>query len=308
MRRETALVVLSYAVVYIVWGSTYYFIKEAVHTIPAPLILTVRFLSGALLLGAVAVFRGALRNPPTLRQIAGSALVGVLLLLLGNGFMTIAEKNIPSYMASLLVVCGPFYIAAFNFFLYRTKVSRIRITGVLVGIGGIAVLLYDGTSLIASLTPAVLIGLAGSLCWSFGTSVARALPKAQDVFLSTSIQMFVTGVAAFGLGAASLPDLGAAFRGGSAWSWFSVAYLAAMGTLALAAYNYLLVKEPSFRVSSYVFVNPLISVALGLAVGEKATPYLPLGIPLILAGLLLMLYGDAIRSWLASRGSGVSPG
>lgn len=295
MKRETALIVLSYATVYIVWGSTYFFIKAAVHTIPAALILAMRFLSGALILGLISLSRGALRRLPTLRQAAGSALIGLFLLLLGNGFMTLAEKTIPSYMASLIVVCGPFFIAAFNLALYKVRVSAIRMSGVVVGIGGIALLLYDGASLTASFHPAVLLALAGCLFWSFGTSVARALPKAPDVFVSTAIQMLVTGLVALSFAAVSLPDLGAAFLGGSVWSWFSVGYLAVMGTLALVAYNTLLVMEPSFRVSSYVFVNPLIAVAVGLAAGEKATPYLPLGVPLVLTGLVLMLYGDAIR-------------
>jgi|GEM_PF-912972 len=308
MKRESLVIVLCYAFVYVVWGSTYYFIKAAVATIPAPLVVALRFLAGAVLLAGIALVKGDFRKTLTWKQAGGSALLGVFLLLLGNGLITIAEKTIPSYTASLIVVCGPFYIAAYNYLLFRTRISAIRIGGVLAGILGIAVLLYDGSSLSATFHPAVLIAVAGTLAWAFGTSVSRALPRAESVLLSTAIQMTVAGGAALASARVFVQDFSAAFRGVSAWSWFSVGYLAVMGTITLVAYNHLLVKEPSFRISSYALVNPLIAVALGLAVGETATPYLPFGIPLILGGLTLMLYGDPIReriregAWIGRRG------
>ncbi len=301
MKKDTLVVLLCYAMVYVVWGTTYYFIKAAVTTIPASLVVALRFLAGAVLLAGLALAKGEFRKGLSWKQAGGSALLGILLLLLGNGLLTIAEKTIPSYTASLIVVCGPFYIAAFNYLLFRTRISGIRMSGVLVGILGIAVLLYDGTSLAGTFHPAVLIAVSGSLCWAFGTSVSRALPKAESVFVSTAIQMTVAGGASLASAFASVPDLGEAFRGVSPWSWFSVAYLALMGTVTLVAYNHLLVKEPSFRISSYALVNPLIAVALGLAAGEKATPYLPFGVPLVLGGLTLMLYGDPIRARLSAR-------
>ncbi len=301
MKRETLVVLLCYALVYVVWGTTYYFIRAAVHTIPASLVVALRFLAGSALLAGLALAKGDFRKGLSWKQAGGSALLGVLLLLLGNGLLTIAEKTIPSYIASLIVVGGPFYIAAFNYLLFRTRISAIRIGGVLVGVAGIAVLLYDGTSLAGTFHPAVLIAVSGSLCWAFGTSVSRALPKAESVFVSTAIQMAVAGGVSLVSAFASVSDLGAAFRGVSPWSWFSVGYLAFMGTVTLVAYNHLLVKEPSFRISSYALVNPLIAVALGLAVGEKATPYLAFGVPLILGGLTLMLYGDPLRERLSAR-------
>jgi drug/metabolite transporter (DMT)-like permease len=91
-------------------------------------------------------------------------------------------------------------------------------------------------------------------------------------------------------------DVVESVRGASLWSLFSVGYLAFFGGLTLVAYNHLLVVEPSFRVSSYSLVNPLIAVGLGLASGEKASRFFLFGSPLVLAGLALILYGDAIRA------------
>ena len=301
MKREKTLVIVSYALVYLVWGSTYFFIKAAVTTIPAPLVVSFRFLAGSFLLAALAMRRGALKQLPSLKEVGGSALIGVFLLLLGNGLITIAEKTIPSYTASLIIACMPFYIALFNFILYRTGVSAIRFAGVAVGVAGIGALLYDGNSVAASLSPAVLIAVGGALAWGFGTSVAKALPKAKDPILSTAIQMLVAGISAFAVGAAGEPELLGKLAGASAWSLFGLAYLAVFGSIALVAYNHLLAVEPSFRISSYSLVNPLIAVLLGLAAGEKATPWLFFGVPLVLAGLTLMLYGDALLTRLAAR-------
>jgi drug/metabolite transporter (DMT)-like permease len=294
MRKDKALILFSYALVYIVWGSTYFFVKVAGTTIPAALVVALRFIVGSLILVLLAWKRGAFKQLPTLKEAAGSVLIGVFLLFLGNGLITIAVKTIPSYFASLIAACMPFYVAFFNFMLYRTKVSRIRFSGTFVGILGIGALLFNGTSLAGTLSPALLLAVAGALAWGFGTSIAAKLPKAKDPFLSTAIQMAAAGIGALCVGLAVDPSIFAKLGQTSSWSWFGVSYLAVIGSLAMVAYNHLLAHEPSFRISSYALVNPLIAVFLGLASGEQATPYLFLGVPLVLAGLALMLYGDAL--------------
>lgn len=302
MQREKGLVAISYALIYLVWGSTYFFIKAAVETIPAPMVLAFRFLSGGLLLLAFGAARGGLRIRPTLRQVAGSCLTGTLLLLLGNGLITLAEKNIPSYAASLIAACMPFFVSFFNFALYRRRVSAVRLLGVAVGVAGVGLLLFDGSSLEGTFSAGILIAVAGAAAWSLGTSTGASTPRPEDSVISTAIQMLWAGALSLALAPAiapgSLGNLGEA----SAWSWFGVGYLALMGSAALVAYNYLLARESTFRLSSYALVNPLIAVFLGIAAGEAATPFLLAGLPLALAGLALMLYGDKLRDLV--RGAG----
>ncbi len=312
MRKDKALIVFCYALVYIVWGSTYFFIKVAGTTIPAALVVALRFIFGSLILVLLAWKRGAFKQAPTLKEAAGSALLGIFLLFMGNGLITIAVKTIPSYIASLIAACMPFYIAFFNFTLYRTKVSRIRFSGTLVGILGIGALLYNGTSLAGTVSPALLLALAGALAWGFGTSIAAKLPKAKDPFLSTGIQMAAAGIGALCAGLVSDPSIFSRLGQTSPWSWFGLSYLVVIGSLTMVAYNHLLANEPSFRISSYALVNPLIAVFLGLVSGEQATPFLFLGVPLVLAGLALMLYGDVLLEKLGagrfpSRPSAVPP-
>ena len=299
MAKDKALIILCYATVYLVWGSTYFFIRAAVHSIAPELVVALRFLFGAAILAAIAWKNGALKKLPSPKEAAGSALVGIILLLLGNGLITLAEKWVLSYTISLIAACSPLFVALFNRFLYKQGISPIRFFGVVVGVCGIGVFLYDGTTLAGSLTPSVIIAFAGVLFFSFGTSAAKGIPKASDVFVSTAIQMLAAGGGALILALAANPESLEALPRATAWSAFSVAYLAVMGSLTLAAYNYLLVKEPSFRVSSYGLVNPLIAVVLGLAAGEQATPYLAFGVPLVLLGLYLMLYGDSAAKKLA---------
>jgi drug/metabolite transporter (DMT)-like permease len=304
LKKEGVVLVISYALIYIVWGSTYFFIKAAVHTIHPSVVVGLRFLFGSLLLLIIARMRGGLRTMPAAKEIAGAALLGIFLLLLGNGLVTIAEKNIPSWMASIVVTCMPIYVAFFNFLLYRIRVSPIRMVGAVGGIAGVFLILLPGTGVDAVFEPSILLAVAGALAWGLGTSMSKTMPKPKDVMVSTSIQMFVGGTVALVIGMASGVDVFESIKGASPWSLFSVGYLAFFGGLTLVAYNHLLVVEPSFRVSSYSLVNPLIAVGLGLAAGEKTSRFFLLGSPLVLAGLALILYGDAIRAaWGRSKAS-----
>jgi len=301
MKKASVLVVVSYALVYLVWGSTYFFIKEAVETIPPTVIVALRFLIGSIILAVIARARGGLRSIPKPKEIAGSALIGVLLLLLGNGLITLAEQTIPSWTASVVIACMPIYVAFFNFFLYRTRVSPIRLIGAITGVLGVTLVLLNGGSAGEALGPALLLAIVGALAWGLGTSMAKSLPKPPDVLVSTSIQMLVAGIVALILGVMSGVNVMESLAEASPWSLFSLAYLALLGSLTLVAYNHLLVVEPSFRVSSYSLVNPLIAVVLGLAAGEKTSPYFAVGTPLVLAGLVAILYGDAIMGKLKGR-------
>ncbi len=232
---------------------------------------------------------------PSGKEILGAATLGILLLLFGNGLVTIAEKSIPSWMASIVVTCMPIYVAFYNFFLYRIKVSPIRIIGAICGITGVFLILFPGTGTDAIFDSSILLAVGGALAWGLGTSMSKTMQKPKDVMVSTSIQMFVGGIVSLTLGMVTGVNIVEVIKGASVWSLFSVGYLAFFGGLAHVAYNHLLVVEQSFRVSSYSLVNPLIAIGLGLATGEKASRFFLIGSPLVLAGLALILYGDAIR-------------
>jgi drug/metabolite transporter (DMT)-like permease len=300
--RAAALVVLCYTTVYIVWGSTYFFIRQAVLTIPPLYVVGLRWTVGGGLLLAFTAATGRLKKLPSLRQVGSSVLLGFLLLLVGNGLISIAERTIDSYIAALASASTPILVALFDRVLLKKRLAGLRAIAVAGGFAGVALLLYNGQPLGSALNTAILIDLAGVLSWSLATSLGHRFPVPGDSLVNSGVQMFSVGVVALGgsllLGARPAQVL----AGASPLSWLSVLYLAVVGAVAYAAFTYLVTREPAERVVSYALVNPLIALLLGLGLGaEKPTPLLWAGVPLVLAALALMLYGERIARWLPSR-------
>ncbi|MCX7031723.1 MAG: EamA family transporter, partial [Spirochaetes bacterium] len=306
--RSPVLVVASYLTVYVVWGSTYFFIKRSVATIPPFAVLAIRWTVGGVLLLAIAAATGRLRRMPSAREIASAAALATLLLILGNGMITASERQVDSYMAALLTSSAPLVVTLFDRVLLRQRLTLVRVLGVVLGFGGVALLLYDGQSLASSLDVPVLLGLAGVLFWGLATSLGHRFPVHGDNTVNSGIQMLFTGVVslAITLLAGNRPaEIAAAMSGESL---FGVAYLAVIGSIAFSAYTYLVKHEPAERVVSYALVNPLIALVLGLAVGhESPKPLIAVGSPLILVGLGFMLYGERLAGWLRRRRAAPAP-
>jgi drug/metabolite transporter (DMT)-like permease len=301
-RRQPALVIVCYAVIYVVWGSTYFFIRRAVATISPMWVLAIRWCIGGVLLLGIAGFQGGLRRRPTGREILSAVVMGSLLLLGGNGLITAAERNMDSYVASLLASSTPILVAVIDAALLRKRLTVARILGVALGFAGIAALLYNGSSVAASLTPAVLVALAGIVSWALGTGLGHRFPVSGDNTVNSGMQMLFVGLASLAICLLWGPAPAAMASGMSADSLFGVLYLGVVGSVAYSAYIYLLAVEPAERVVSYAFVNPLIALVLGLVIAsEKPTPYLALGVPLSLLGLASMLYGERIISAIRGR-------
>ncbi len=300
--RNALLVVASYLCVYVVWGSTYFFIKQSVATIPPFAVLAIRWTVGGVLLLAIAAFSGRLRRLPSLRELASAVVLGTLLLVLGNGLITMAERQVDSYVAALLACSSPIVVALFDRLLLRIRLTLVRVLGVAVGFAGVALLLYDGRSLASSLNPPVLLCIAGVLFWGLATSLGHRFPVHGDNTVNSGIQMLFTGLVslAIALLAGNRPaEVAAAVSGASL---FGVAYLAVVGSIAFAAYTYLVKHEPAERVVSYALVNPLIALALGLVLGsESPKPLIAVGSPLILVGLGFMHYGERVAAWVRRR-------
>jgi drug/metabolite transporter (DMT)-like permease len=297
MKRQTALVLGCYLTVYVVWGSTYFFIKQAVETFPPFALMAVRWTIGGLVLLGVSAARGRLLPLPTPREVLSAIVLGSFLLLGGNGFITVAERRIDSYIAALLVSSTPILVALFDRVVVGRRLTAMRLLAIVAGFAGVALLLYNGRSLVSSLSPAVLLGLAGVLSWSIATSLGHRFPVAPDNMVNSGMQMLFTGIVSLAVTLLFETPPSQVIPHLSARSLFGAAYLTALGTFAFAAFTYLISHEPAERVVSYALVNPLIALFLGLAVGsETATPFLGLGTPLIILGLVLMLYGERLVS------------
>ena len=300
--RRASLVVASYLAVYLVWGSTYFFIKQAVETIPPFWVLGMRWTVGGLIVLGLSIARGRLKSFPRPREILASLALGTLLLLVGNGGITIAERKIDSYIAALLASSTPITVALFDGLLLRKRVTLIRMLGVAGGFAGIAFLLYDGRSLATSLNPSVALGLVGVLSWGFATSLGHRFPVHGDNAVNSGIQMLFVGLVCVGGSLLLDAPPSAVLSAISPASLLAVAYLALLGSIAFSAYTYLVSWEPAERVVSYAFVNPLIALLIGIGIGGEApTPFLPLGVALAIAGLGLTLYGERAISLIKAR-------
>jgi drug/metabolite transporter (DMT)-like permease len=303
MNRRTLLVVASYATIYVVWGSTYFFIRRSVSSIPWSWVLAIRWTIGGILLLGFSAVRGTLASArPSLREVAASAALGVLLILAGNGGITIMEKNIDSYIAAMLASCVPVVVAVFDGILLRKRMTLARVLGLASGLGGVALLLYDGHSVATTVSPALLIGCAGVLAWSLATSLGHRAPVHGDNTVNSGIQMLFVGALTLGISLLFGPRPRQVFSAVTPASLFGVLYLGFVGSLAFSAYTYLMVNEPAERVVSYALVNPLIALVIGLGLGGEApTPFLPFGLPLVLAGVAFMFYGERSLAWLRSN-------
>jgi drug/metabolite transporter (DMT)-like permease len=307
MNRDTLKTVAAYLTVYIVWGSTYFFIKMALESFPPYPIVGLRFTLGGILLLALGLTSSKARAPLSLASVLSSMLLGTLMLLGANGLVTVAEQKVDSYVVALVMAVVPLAVATFNRFLFHKSITWIRFLGIMIGFFGVAFLLYDGQSLRGTLNPHTLMVLAAMLLWSFGTSLAHRLPLPADSRINSGIQMLFAGLVSLALALISGHTPAAVFAGASLRSLLGLAYLGVIGSLAITAYSYLLVNEPSIRIVSYALVNPGIAVMLGFLFGnETAAPYMLIGFPLILFGLATMLYGETLLRMFRTERAGKS--
>lgn len=294
--KKTSLIVISYISIYLIWGSTYFFTKLAVADFSVSYIMLIRYLTGTIILFAISILKKEIFRFPEKREILSAVFIAFFLMLGGNGLVTIGEQYIDSYIAALIISLVPFIIAFFNRVVYRINISFNKLLGIIAGVSGVSFILYNGESILTSLqNPGIMFLLAAVISWSFGTSTGHKLKVYPGIFLQVAMQMLVvTVVSALFILIGNVP-VSTAHESVSVLSIVSVLYLGVFGSLALVAYNFLLKHEPSIRISSYSMINPVIATLLGVfAGGEGLRPLFFFGLPLILAGLFLLIYSDAL--------------
>lgn len=302
--RRLPLVILCYFLIYLVWGSTYYFIKVAVETINPFAVIGFRFFCGGLFFLIISLIAKRIKRMPTRQEWFSSMFMAFMLLIMGNGLVTIAERKVDSYIAALVVACTPVLVVIFNFLWFKKKPTMLAVGGICIGIIGVAFILYNGQSIRSSITPSIIIVLCAVVFWSCATSLGHRMKPYPDIFVSSSMQMgfagivclvflAVPGFAARVPSATSVPSL---------FSILSVFYLATIASFAFVAYNYLLLHEPAQRISSYALINPLIAVLIGILLGkEKIVPFMYGGLMCIIVGVGLIMYGDLLARALFRR-------
>jgi drug/metabolite transporter (DMT)-like permease len=264
---------LCLAIVYVVWGSTYLGIRVVVDTMPPLLAGGVRFVLAGAIFWVVLRFRGgAERVGIGRRELLGALVVGTLLILGGNGLVSVAEQDEPSGLAALIMSAIPLWVALERG-LVGDRPSRTTVVGLVVGFLGVAILALPGERPGDAALWAVLLSVLASFCWATGTFLSPRLEMPSDPMVSTAWQMLLGGVIATlaGLAVGEAGDVHfAEFSSDSIWAFF---YLVFIGSLvAFTAFTWLLQNAPVSLVATYAFVNPVVAVALGaLILDEEIT-------------------------------------
>jgi drug/metabolite transporter (DMT)-like permease len=291
--------------VYLVWGSTYLAIRVVVETTPPLLAMGARFLAAGTLLAAFLLARrgrSALRVRP--RQLGGAALVGVLLLLGGNGGVAVAEQTVPSGLTALLVAATPLWLVCLRT-AARDRPARLSLVGTVVGFLGIAVLVRPGASLGEDVDPwglALVVAAAGS--WALGSFLSSRLPMPGDAFVATTWEMLIGGGAMTlaAVAAGELDGFAPSQVSGAAWAWLG--YLVVVGSIvAFSAYVWLLHNAPISLTATYAYVNPVVAVVLGaLVLDEQVTAAVVLGGAVVVVGVALVVTSERPRRARPARG------
>jgi drug/metabolite transporter (DMT)-like permease len=265
--RGGAALWINMAIIYVVWGSTYFGIAIAIETMPPFLMAAIRFaIAGALLLAWDMLRHPGARRLPTRRQVLDSFIVGGLLLGIGNGFVVFGEKTVPSGIAAILIAMMPLWFAIFGWLYFRDRLPRIVAFAIAVGFAGTALLIWPVGQGANSFDPVgIVILLLAPLGWAHGSlySIKKASLPASPLTAS-GLQMLagaiVTGIEALIAGEP------AAFRPESisTASILAVVYLVFIGSmLAFTSYAWLLKNAPLSLIGTYAYVNPVVAVFLG---------------------------------------------
>ncbi len=288
--RERRLAWLAWLAVCLIWGTTYLGIRISLETMPPMLMGGLRWtLAGGLLAAYMATRGEHLPAPSAWRH---PFILGFLMLVLGNGGVVWAEQYVPSGLAAVIVASSPFWMAGVEAF--RKDGERMTwqtAAGFVLGFLGIVLLVWPelrrggagGMGFVAGIV-ALQIACLG---WSIGSSYSKRHSRSENVFIATAAQMLAGGVMMLALGTARGEWASLGFSPRTAVAF---AYLSTVGAVGgFVAYTFALRHLPVSRVSLYAYINPVIAVALGVAVlGEPFTSRMALAATLVFSGVAVV--------------------
>lgn len=288
------MVILAFATIYLVWGSTYFFIQIAVQHIPALILGAIRFLASGLIMLLYCLYRKETVILPT--QMKYAAITGILMLFIGTGAVIWAETSLPSSLVAVLVASQSIWFVVLDKPHWKENFRNAKtLLGIAIGFIGVILLFSEtaGKALHSSGTSASIIALIiliiGTIGWAGGSLYSKH--KLSGSFTVTAAwQMLAAGFAFLissffnhewsGLDWTSIPIK----------SWLAVLYLVTMGSLAgFSAFVWLLQVRPATQVSTHGYVNPVVAVLLGVFfAGEQMTRLQFVGLGVILLSVVLI--------------------
>jgi drug/metabolite transporter (DMT)-like permease len=289
MKHERFWAYAAFATICVVWGTTYLFIAIALETVPPLLLTGSRFVIAGLVMLGIAKARGE-QIPRDLRTLANLALIGFLMVGVGNLAVVWAELWVPSGLAALLVATAPFWMAIIERF--RKSGERVSLRsgiGMTLGFIGVALLVSPGVSgkWSVNFLLGVLVIQVGGICWQLGSAHGKYNLAHVPLMASAALQMLFGGVivtiVGLALGEASSFSL-------TPRTFAALAYLTIFGSIiAYSAYVFALAHLRTMVTALYAYVNPVVAVFLGwLILSEPLTTQSVLAMVVILAGVALV--------------------
>ncbi|TMD59987.1 MAG: multidrug transporter [Chloroflexi bacterium] len=301
-RPSAARIVFAFLIVYVIWGSTYLAIRFAVESLPVLLYAAVRFVVAGAALYAAVVVRGMPRV--TLAHWRDAAIVGALLLLLGNGLVSIAERTVPSGVAAVIVATVPLDVVLLQWLTMRRRPAASIFGAIVIGLAGVALLIgpagFAGSERIDLFGSLLLV--VASVAWAAGSLYSSRAAVPSTPILATAMQQLAGGALLLVAGAA-MGELGALDASTfTPRSIVALLYLIVFGSLvAFTAYIWLLRNVPPAVVSTYAFVNPMVAVFLGWAIaGEEITARTIIASAIIVVAVAIITIAQA-RNALRDR-------
>lgn len=287
LKNEESKVIAAYIAVCILWGSTYLAIRIGVSAFPPELFAGIRFLVAGSVMLVYARLKG-MDFPKNVKSVRDQSIVGLFLLLGGNGLIVWAEQWAHSGFTSLLVATIPLFMAVIELFIPgRPRIDLKGWIGLLIGFSGVALLVLSGSGTGSSNITVSAVILLAAASWAIGSVYSKGFTHTGSVVANIGIQMLAGGIGLCIVGGA-LGEFGRINL--SAKGIGAMLYLIVFGSLiGYSSYIYILQKWPAARAGTYAYVNPPVAFLLGaLVLGEPFTATMLFSTIIILAGVLMV--------------------
>lgn len=293
--QKRLAIIIAYFLIYVVWGSTYYFIGVIVKDLPPFLVGAFRFTSAGLLLLAFCYFRRERIFKPKL--IGHSAVSGIILLFVDMAVIMLAQRYVNSSVVAIVASSTAIWIMCFDVPMWKKNFRNVAtITGILLGFVGVGILYFQQLNTQTAEVHreyGMLLLIGGCISWALGTLYAKyrsCYAEQDNGFAGAAWQMFFASmmfwICSIANGEVEETDFGKV----SCKSWLSLVYLITFGSiLAYSAYVWLLKVRPATEVATHAYINPIVAVIIGVGLGNEAITLLHLtGLVVILASVMLV--------------------
>jgi drug/metabolite transporter (DMT)-like permease len=284
-RPPTWRVLLAFAIIYFVWGSTFLAILVGVREVPPFLLAGMRFVIAGVVLYAWMRAKGT--PSPTAREWGAASLLALMIFVFDYGLLFWAERRVASGVAAIMMATIPVFMALAEILFLRTQKLTGRLAlALFVGLGGVVVLVGKSMGLAEAAidTTGACALIFAAISWSVAASLSRKLPAPASKVMSSGVQMLAGGILLL-LSSTLLGEWrGFHLQNVSREAWLALAYLTVAGSIiGFTAYVWLLHYESPTKVGTYAYVNPVVAVLVGYFLGGEA-----LGMRTLL-GMLLVL-------------------